>query len=122
MRKFSGVFPFFVQGEVYEGDYFEEALYPFRPVGYSNKVMDMWFEEDFKAEEEIKDDVFSSVKAVEGCKAPGALPSSSGDVASAMAIALGAELHDGRAPMQMMKSVSTVIEDNSVMNSDPVYV
>lgn len=64
VRKFAGVFPFFVQGEVYESTYYEEALAPHRPVGFVNRVVEMWYETDFEADlrkEKWGDDVFTSV-------------------------------------------------------------
>jgi hypothetical protein len=68
-RKFSGVFPFFIQGEVYEGFYYEDALSPFHPVGYENQVMDLELT-DFRVvlDVDLTDDMFTSVLQLEACK------------------------------------------------------
>ena len=66
-RHWTGVYPFFIQGEVYASDYFED-LVTGQPVGFVNEVETFWYGADFRAEA-VPDTLFEGVASM-GCAAP----------------------------------------------------
>ena len=42
-HKFSNVYPYFIQGEIYPSEYYEAVEYPYQPLGYKNHVSEMWY-------------------------------------------------------------------------------
>ena len=67
--KFTNVYPYFVQGEVYPSEYYEAVEYPYQPLGYKNHVSEMWYG-SMVMDALIKPEQFEFVKEM-GCKPPG---------------------------------------------------
>ena len=67
-HRFTNVYPYFVQGEIYPSEYYEAVEYPYQPLGYKNHVCEMWYGNMIQ-NATIKAEQFEFVNEM-GCKPP----------------------------------------------------
>ena len=66
-RKFDNVYPYFIQGEVYPGSYYE-SIFSGLPKGFVNEVETFWYDIDFDINIP-NDEFFVGVESMD-CQAP----------------------------------------------------
>ena len=66
-KKFDNVYPFFIQGEVYPGFYYE-SIFSGLPKGFVNEVETFWYDSDFDVQ--VPDDKFFTGVEAMSCASP----------------------------------------------------